>query len=147
MKTITYIPQNENNNNLLATVTETNHATFSVSKDGVFNVVDNNQLNVGKGSTMKVTIPKDELINIIVKCSVIKHKNVKIERPSIYVTKGNSTTKTSIECTESETKSLGIFNIKDYTLTFPMKSPKETTAVIHFGNEINIIKQISVATS
>ena len=147
MKTITYIPQNENNNNLLATVTETNHATFSVSKDGVFNVVDNNQLNVGKGSTMKVTIPKDELINIIVKCSVIKHKNVKIERPSIYVTKGNSTTKTSIKCTESETKSLGIFNIKDYTLTFPMKSPKETTAVIHFGNEINIIKQISVATS
>lgn len=78
MKTITYIPQNENNNNLLATVTETNHATFSVSKDGVFNVVDNNQLNVGKGSTMKITIPKDELINIIVECSVIKHKNVKL---------------------------------------------------------------------
>lgn len=147
MKTITYIPQNENNNNLLATVTETNHATFSVSKDGVFNIVANNQLNVGKGSTMKVTIPKDELINIIVECSVIKHKNVKIERPSIYVTKGNSTTKTSIKCTESETKSLGIFNIKDYTLTFPIKSPKETTAVIHFGNEINIVKQISVVTS
>lgn len=153
MKTITYIPRKDDkdvqvsNGCLLSNVTETSLATFSVSNDGEFSVIDTNlQIRAGKGSTMKITISENELVNINIECTVIKNKRDVIKKPEIYVTKGNGTTRTSVKCTESETKTLGIFNIKEYTLTFPIKSPKETVAVIHFGNDLNIIKRITITT-
>ena len=154
MRTITYIPTSNTENGiqndcLLSTKTETSTATFTVSENGRFHNIKElgSQIRAGEGSTMIVNLSENELIEINIECTVIKTAGIPIKRPGIYVTKGIGTTRTSVQSTESELKHIGMFDIKEYTLTFPLKSPKEKQAVIHFGDELNIIKKISVTTT
>lgn len=157
MKTITYIPtvnkpavKNKKGNSrcLLNSVSEMPAATFTVSKNGTFESLGVNiQIYAGDNSTMKVDISDDTLIAITIECTVMRRFGIPMDCPSIYVTKGNGTTRTSVQVTESDMRVESLFNVKDYTLTYLLKSPKEKGAVIHFGKEKNIIKKITLTTT